>query len=109
MRVRKLAGFGDEIFGVDLMNKAFGPNAPLTDASAAKGEQEGTRALFAGTYAVLRNPAGHREVDYGDDSEAAEAVGTASLLMRLLDRVEDRLRRKPQTLPSRLPRASTPI
>jgi uncharacterized protein (TIGR02391 family) len=94
VRVRKLAGFGDDVFGVDLMNKAFGPNAPLTDASAAKGEQEGTRALFAGTYAVLRNPAGHREVDYSDASEATEAVGTASLLMRILDRVEDRLGRE---------------
>lgn len=94
VRVRKLAGFGDDIFGVDLMNKSFGPNAPLTDASAAKGEQEGTRALFAGTYAVLRNPAGHREINYGDASEATEAVGTASLLMRILDRVEDRLGRE---------------
>jgi uncharacterized protein (TIGR02391 family) len=93
VRVRKLTGFGDDVFGVDLMNKAFGPNAPLTDASAAKGEQEGTRALFAGTYAVLRNPAGHREIDYNDASEAIEAVGTASLLMRILDRVEDRLGR----------------
>jgi hypothetical protein len=40
---------------------------------------------------VLRNPAGHRQVDYADLSEAAEAVQTASLLMRILDRVEDRL------------------
>jgi hypothetical protein len=47
--------------------------------------------LFAGAYAVLRNPAGHRQVDYGDLSEAGEAVQTASLLMRILDRVEDRL------------------
>jgi uncharacterized protein (TIGR02391 family) len=94
VRVRKLGGFGDDVFGVDLMNKAFGPNAPLTDASAAKGEQEGTRALFAGTYAVLRNPAGHREIDYNDASEAIEAVGTASLLMRILDRVEGRLDRQ---------------
>jgi hypothetical protein len=53
--------------------------------------------LFAGAYAVLRNPAGHREVGYGDDSEATEAVGTASLLMRILDRVEDRLGRRPQS------------
>ena len=36
-------------------------------------------------------PAGHRQVDYGDLSEAAEAVQAASLLMRILDRVEDRL------------------
>ena len=73
------------------MNRAFGPVGPLTDPTAVKGEQEGTRALFAGAYAVLRNPAGHRQVDYDDLSEAAEAVQTASLLMRILDRVEDRL------------------
>jgi uncharacterized protein (TIGR02391 family) len=91
VRVRKLARFGDDVFGVDLMNKAFGPNAPLTDASTAKVKQDGMRALFVGTYAVLRNPAGHREIDY---SEATEAVGTASLLMRILDRVEDRLGRE---------------
>jgi len=40
---------------------------------------------------VLRNPAGHREIDYADISEAAEAVQAASLLIRILDRVEDRL------------------
>jgi uncharacterized protein (TIGR02391 family) len=91
IRVRKLAGFGDDIIGVDLMNKAFGPAGPLTDVSASKGEQEGTRALFAGAYAVLRNPAGHRQVDYEDLSKAAEAVLTASLLMRVLNRIEARL------------------
>jgi hypothetical protein len=48
--------------------------------------------LFAGAYATLRNPSGHREVDYDDVAEAAEAVVTASLLMRILDRVERRVR-----------------
>jgi uncharacterized protein (TIGR02391 family) len=72
------------------MNKAFGSNGTLTDKTANKGEQEGTRALFAGTYAVFRNPAGHREVNYDDVAEAAEAVQTASLLMRILDRIEGR-------------------
>lgn len=91
IRVRQLGGFGDDVVGVDLMNKAFGPTGPLTDGSAVKGEQEGTRALFAGAYAVLRNPTGHRNVDYDDVTEAAEAVQTASLLMRILDRVEGRL------------------
>ena len=91
VRVRKLGGFGEDVIGVDLMNKAFGPTGQLTDTAAVKGEQEGTRMLFAGAYAVLRNPAGHRQVDYADLSEAAEAVQTASLLMRILDRVEDRL------------------
>lgn len=49
IRVRKLAGFADEVIGVDLMNKAFGPTGPLTDPSASKGEQDGTRMLFAGS------------------------------------------------------------
>jgi uncharacterized protein (TIGR02391 family) len=91
VRVRKLAGFGDELIGTDLMNQAFGSAGPLTDPSAVPGEQKGMHFLFAGAIAVLRNPAGHREVDYSDLSEAAEAVQFASLLMRILDRVEARL------------------
>lgn len=47
--------------------------------------------MFAGAYGVLRNPPGHREVNYDDVAEAAEAVQVASLLMRILDRVEARL------------------
>jgi hypothetical protein len=42
VRVRKLAGLGEDVIGVDLMNKALGPGGPLTDVSAAKGEQDGT-------------------------------------------------------------------
>lgn len=92
VRVRSLGGFGEDVVGVDLMNKAFGAGGPLTDPAGVKGEQEGTRAMFAGAYGVLRNPAGHREVNYDDIAEAAEAVHTASLLMRMLDRVEARLK-----------------
>jgi len=91
VRVRKLTRLGNEVVGVDLMNRAFGRGGPLVDPHADKGEQEGMRALFAGAYAVFRNPSGHREVDYDDVTEAAEAVQTASLLMRLLDRAEKRL------------------
>jgi uncharacterized protein (TIGR02391 family) len=92
VRVRKLAGLGDDLVGVALMSRAFNPDAgPLTDPSAVGGERVGTMNLFQGAYAVLRNPAGHREVVYDDVTEAAEAIGMANLLMRVLDRVEARL------------------
>jgi uncharacterized protein (TIGR02391 family) len=91
IRVRALGGYPDRVTGVDLMNRAFSPNGPLTDLSAPKGEQDGTRALFAGAFGALRNPAGHRQVDYDDLSEAAEAVQLASMLMRILDRIQKRL------------------
>jgi len=91
VRVRALSGLGDSMVGVDLMTKAFNAQGPLTDPKAVSGEQVGTMNLFQGAYAVLRNPAGHRDVNYDDVTEASEAVATASLLMRILDRVERRL------------------
>lgn len=91
IRVRALGGFAKDAVGVDLMNRAFGRDGTLVDPEADRGEQEGTRALFAGAYAVFRNTTGHHEVDYENVVEAAEAVQTASLLMRILDRVERRL------------------
>lgn len=91
VRVRQLGGYPDRLVGVDLMNNAFGPGGKLTDTSAVKGEQDGTRMFFAGAYAILRNPSGHREVNYDDVAEAADAVQAASLLMRILDRVDKRL------------------
>jgi len=57
VRVRNLAGLTDQDFGVDLMNKAFGPNGLLTDRSAGRGEQDGTRQFFHGAFSVIRNKA----------------------------------------------------
>jgi len=91
VRVRSLSGLGDAMVGVPLMTQAFREGGPLVDPDAVPAERQGVMNLFQGAYAVLRNPAGHREVDYDDVTEAAEAVGTASLLMRILDRVEQRL------------------
>jgi uncharacterized protein (TIGR02391 family) len=93
VRVRRLAGFGDDVIGADLVTRAFRPGGPLADPAAPSGEVEGTMMLFRGAYAVLRNPSGHREVTFDDVTEASEAVMTASLLMRILDRVEERLGR----------------
>jgi len=108
IRVRALGGYSDQATGTDLMNRAFGSGGPLADSSAVKGEQEGTRALFAGAFGALRNPAGHRQVDYDDLSEAAEAVQLASLLMRILDRVQARLVAAGRTAQAAGPSPGTP-
>jgi len=46
--------------------------------------------LFKGAIGVLKNPGSHREVEFEDPTEAAEAVLLADLLMRILDRIEVR-------------------
>lgn len=91
VRVRKLADYGPEMIGTDMMTKAFKSGGPLADPDAPPGEVEGTMMLFRGVYSVLRNPSGHREVTFDDVTEASEAVMTASLLMRILDRIEARI------------------
>jgi hypothetical protein len=75
------------------MTKVFKAGGPLFDSAAPSGEVEGTMMLFRGAYAVLRNPSGHREVSLDDAAEASEAVTTGSLLMRMLDKIEQRHRR----------------
>ena len=94
IRVRALAGFGDEIYGVDLMRKAFGPNGPLSDPQVPEAERSAVRELFTGAYGAFRNPASHRTVDLGDVTLASEVVLLADLLLRMLDRIEQR-RRQP--------------
>jgi uncharacterized protein (TIGR02391 family) len=95
-RVRELSGLSG--FGVDLVNRAFNPGkatvppGPLTDPSPLDPQEtRGTRDLFAGAVAAFRNPAAHRAIDYADPSEAAEVVLLADLLLRMLERVEQRL------------------
>ncbi|WP_254127148.1 TIGR02391 family protein [Aquihabitans sp. G128] len=89
VRVRDLAGI--EGLGVPLMRSAFKKDGGvLADPDADGGEQQATMDLFAGAIGTFKNPASHRTVDYGDPTEAAEVVLLADLLMRLLDRVEQR-------------------
>lgn len=69
VRVRKLAGNGDEMIGTDLMTKAFKTGGPLADPEAPSGEVEGTMMIFRGAYTVLRTPSGHRKVTFDNVTE----------------------------------------
>lgn len=89
VRVRELGGYDDSAIGQKMMRDAFKPGeGPLHDADAEGGEQQGLSNLFAGAIGVFKNPTSHRVVTFADPAEAAEVVGLASLLLRILDRSE---------------------
>lgn len=91
VRIRELGNFGNDMIGSKLISAAFNETGPLSDPAAESGERKGLQQLFYGAYAVLRNPSAHREVSFDDVAEAADAVMTASFLMRILDGVEKRI------------------
>jgi hypothetical protein len=87
IRVRKKAGYGHEEYGRDLMVHAFGPNGPLTDPSAPKGERDAMRELFAGAISRCKNPSSHREVQFEDPTEAIDMICFANQLLRMVERI----------------------
>jgi uncharacterized protein (TIGR02391 family) len=91
IRVRELSGADSSLLGVKLMRKSFGDGGKLADSELDPGERIGIMELFAGAIGTFKNPPSHRQVDYADPTEASEVVLLADLLMRLLDRVEERV------------------
>lgn len=88
IRVRDLAKAENSLIGVKLMRGAFKPeNGPLSDPDLDPGEQVAMMELFAGAIGTFKNPPSHRQVNYGDPTEASEVVMLADLLMRILDRL----------------------
>jgi uncharacterized protein (TIGR02391 family) len=84
--VRAAGGFSDREIGTDLMRKAFdSKNGPLTDQLLQLPEREAMAHLFAGAIGLLKNPSSHRHVAFDDAEEAAELIGLASYLMRIVD------------------------
>ena len=62
----------------------------LTDPDADPGERVAMMELFKGAIGVFKNPTSHRPVDYDDPTLSSEVILFADLLLRLLDRVEQR-------------------
>ena len=74
------------------MRKAFRsmsntPPGPLTDTSIPAAEQEAMAHLFAGSIGLYKNPQSHRLVPT-DPVDAAEVIGLASQLLRIVDRLK---------------------
>ena len=92
IRVRELAGATESDIGVRLIGEAFKPSGGLYDPSLDKGESEAIMALFRGAIGVFKNPSSHRQVEFDDPTEASEVILLADLLLRMLDRIEQRKR-----------------
>ncbi|MEX0834065.1 MAG: TIGR02391 family protein [Actinomycetota bacterium] len=88
IRVRKAIGAPNSLVGVPLMQEAFKEDGFFWSNIIDRGEQVARMELFKGAMGFLRNPNSHREVVYEDQTEAAEAVMLADLLMRILDHME---------------------
>jgi uncharacterized protein (TIGR02391 family) len=93
VRVREMAGTkeAERRVTVGLMRYAFGEDGPLGLLIVDPGERDGLSHLFAGAFGAVRNPLGHRTVQWDDATEAAEMVLLADLLMRQLDHLEPAL------------------
>jgi uncharacterized protein (TIGR02391 family) len=72
--------------GTDLIEKAFDYNSGrLTDMTLPEADRRAMLALFAGAVGLFKNPSSHRHTTLNDPKEAAEMIGFASLLMRIVD------------------------
>jgi len=74
-----------QLSGVDVINAAFGKDKPLADPAQDPGEQEGTRAFYAGFIAMFKHPGSQRHFAPDDSVQPADMIRTADLLMRILD------------------------
>ena len=91
--VRDAAKLPSSLIGRDLMRRAFQQKSgPLSDQSASGGEQDAVAELFAGAIGTFRNKHSHTHVGLSEASEAFECLVVAGALLRLVDRVNLRLK-----------------
>jgi uncharacterized protein (TIGR02391 family) len=86
--LREASNADPHAYGPSLLDHAFGKSGTLLDPLLPAAEQQGIANLFRGTLGALKNPQSHRDVRFDDPTEAAEVVILASLLLRILDRLE---------------------
>jgi uncharacterized protein (TIGR02391 family) len=71
--------------GVDLINRAFGPNGCLMKNDPK--ERASMRDLMVGAFGIFRNPSAHQEVKFDDPREVVDMICFANQLLRMVDRI----------------------
>lgn len=85
VRVRKKDPILASEYGVDLMNKAFGPSGTLMKSN--KKDKASARDLFVGAFGLCRNPSAHHEIEFDDPREVVDMICFANQLLRIVDRI----------------------
>jgi uncharacterized protein (TIGR02391 family) len=86
VRVRKKSPSLAHEYGVELMNKAFGPRGPLMSQHARK-ERDSMRDMFSGAFAICRNPSAHHEVQFAEPREVIDLICIANQFLRIVGRI----------------------
>ena len=84
--LRKRLNVGPDIFGENLINKAFGDCGILT-YGATSAEERGVRNFIAGAYSVFRNPSMHR-ITVNEEETALSIIILVDMLIKLVDTAE---------------------
>lgn len=71
--------------GLDLVNRAFGPNGCLMKSDPK--ERVSMRDLFVGATAIFRNPVAHEEIKFDEPREVVDMICFANQLLRMVDRI----------------------
>jgi uncharacterized protein (TIGR02391 family) len=82
-RVRKAIGAGKSLYGVSLMERAFGKSG-LLKLNDEEQEQVGAMQIYRGVMAFFRNAAGHNLIDSYDQEDALRFVVLVDLLLKTM-------------------------
>jgi uncharacterized protein (TIGR02391 family) len=83
-RLRRAAGLGKEVIGVELVDKCLGPKEGKLVLSEISAEQQGIHQLYRGTIGFFKNPTSHRIIQEYDVTRAREVVGLIDTLLAVL-------------------------
>lgn len=83
--VRKLSGLNNDLYGVELMKRAFNVGCPLAQPNLPAGEQVALMNLFVGAIGWFKNPQSHRNVKVESLSHAVRVLMFASHLLSLAE------------------------
>ncbi|WP_285137706.1 TIGR02391 family protein [Microbacterium sp. lyk4-40-TSB-66] len=86
VRVRDLANYGPDSYGIVMMRNAFAPETGPLASAGVLAERQAIQSLYAGTIGAFKNPASHRVVHFDNPTEVADIIHLADLLLRIAER-----------------------